>query len=44
MIATRANEPSPVSILRYSGSFQFQYKLEMNPGTHTKSMGPSPNT
>ena len=39
-MATRANEPSPVSILLKSGSSQFQYRLEMNPGIHTRSAGP----
>jgi len=42
MIATRAKEPSPVSILLNSGRSQFQYRLETKPGTHTKLMGPSP--
>ena len=37
-MAARARRPSPVSILRNSGSSQFQYRLEMKPGTHTRLM------
>ncbi len=44
MIATRAKEPSPVSILLYSGTSQFQCRLEMKPGTHNRLVDPSPKT